>query len=444
MKYKIEVRTIWEFGQRKDDAGNPHQEDNLFPAHNRSQPSDRVFILCDGMGGHEAGEVASATVCESMTKSLIPLKPTYTADDISAAVNSAYDALDAIDNGSQGKRKMGTTMTCLVLHEGGAIMAHMGDSRIYHIRPGKEREDTKILFQTRDHSLVNDLIAIGEITQEEAKVHPRKNVITRALQPHMESRQQADIKTSVNVRAGDWFYLCSDGMLEQMDDSAIRFIFSDATGGIEDKVVMLTQATRENRDNHTAFLVHILDVEDPLPISEVMEPAALPPLMGDVEDADSKDSISNDKSTEVGISALGNSRMERTSTEPPVLKIKWLSVVIIAAVSVWAGVFFVKKCLRAEDQPQSVEAEGVDSIKEAEKGSKGDANRGALNAETTKESEKKVQGEGGNITEVVRRGAIKPGTIDEALKVDTSKEGDNDAASIESDLVRECVAQPQN
>lgn len=302
MKYKIEIRSIWEVGQRKDENGNPHQEDCIFPAPGKYQSDDRLFILCDGMGGHAAGEVASATVCDAMSKMLLSIKTNYTADDIANAVTAAYDALDALDNGSQGKSKMGTTMTCLVLHEGGVIMSHMGDSRIYHIRPGKEREDTNILFQTRDHSLVNDLIAIGEITPEEAKTHPRKNVITRALQPHMENRQRADIKTSVNVRAGDWFYLCSDGMLEQMDDSTIRFIFSNSTGDIDNKAEMLIQATRENKDNHTAFLIHILEVENPLPVEDENKQDTLPPLMGTIEDdvhSKSNDNFDDDKSTEI-------------------------------------------------------------------------------------------------------------------------------------------------
>lgn len=282
MKYKIEIRTIWEYGQRKDANGNPHQEDSLFPPHKQYQPSDRVFILCDGMGGHEAGEVASATVCEAMGKALLPPKSTYSADDIRKAVNAAYDALDAIDNGSQGKGKMGTTMTCLVLHQNGATLAHMGDSRIYHIRPGKEREDTQILFQTCDHSYVNDLVKVGAIKPEEAKNHPKKNIITRALQPNVENREHPDIKEISNIKAGDWFYLCSDGMLEQMDDNNIRFMFSDATGDIDSKTEKLTQATYYNRDNHTAFIIHILEVEGSAPTPATHDD--MPQLMGTIED----------------------------------------------------------------------------------------------------------------------------------------------------------------
>lgn len=287
MNYSLEIRNIWEFGQRKDENGMPHQEDNLFPAYGAQKESDRVFILCDGMGGHAAGEVASLTVCDTMSHSLLKATP-FSESDINKAVNDAYDALDAIDNSeTQGRTKMGTTMTALVLHSGGATIAHMGDSRVYHIRPGKEREDTRIMFQTRDHSLVNDLIAIKEITPEMAKTHPRRNVITRALQPHSSPRQHPDIKSTSDIKPGDYFFLCSDGMLEQMDDSIIRFIFSDSAGDIDKKTNMLTQATRENKDNHTAILVHIISVEGE-------QQASIPPLMGSVEDdTDSKNTTGN-------------------------------------------------------------------------------------------------------------------------------------------------------
>ena len=341
MKYKIETGSIWEFGQRKDEQGNPHQEDSIFPAHGKSQPSDRLFILCDGMGGHAAGEVASSTVCEAMSKSLLPLKPDFAESDISTAVTAAYDSLDAIDNNAEGKNKMGTTMTCLVLHGGGATIAHMGDSRVYHIRPGKEREDTEILFQTRDHSLVNDLVAIGEITPEEAKTHPRKNVITRALQPHVENRQQADIRTINDIKPGDWFYLCSDGMLEQMDDSAIRFIFSDATGGMDKKLEMLTLATRENRDNHTAYLIHVLDVECQQSVKKPDN--VLPPLMGDVEDTQNEESArvqtsTSNTSTNTPSEAAVN---YNTDNAAPNQRSKTIIIVILAALALIAGALYL-------------------------------------------------------------------------------------------------------
>lgn len=75
-------------------------------------------------------------------------------------------------------------MTFLKLHNDGATVAHMGDSRVYHIRPGKEGANTQILFVTEDHSLINDLIKTGELTKEEARHSKQRNVITRAMQPN--------------------------------------------------------------------------------------------------------------------------------------------------------------------------------------------------------------------------------------------------------------------
>ena len=75
MKFKLKAYSIWEFGKRVDANGNPHQEDSLFPAHGEQQDSDRLFVLCDGMGGHDAGEVASATVCEAMGRSVMASVP---------------------------------------------------------------------------------------------------------------------------------------------------------------------------------------------------------------------------------------------------------------------------------------------------------------------------------------------------------------------------------
>lgn len=270
MKFKLQAYSIWEFGKRVDANGNPHQEDSIYPAHGQQRDSDRLFVLCDGMGGHDAGEVASATVCEAMSRSVMSSVPDaealFTDDMLQKAVADAFDALDRHDSGAV--KKMGTTMTFLKLHAGGATIAHMGDSRVYHIRPGKDAADTQILFCTEDHSLVNDLVKVGELTPEEARTSPQKNIITRAMQPHMDRRPHADVKHITDIRPGDYFYMCSDGMLEQMEDDNIRFNFSAMTGDDANKVNILTNATYYNRDNHTAFIIHILDVEG--------APAAMP------------------------------------------------------------------------------------------------------------------------------------------------------------------------
>ena len=177
-------------------------------------------------------------------------------------MDEPFNALDVKDNGSP--KKMGTTMTLLRLHEEGAFMAHMGDSRIYHIRPGTDGKDTGIIYESSDHSLVNDLIRLGEMTREEARNSRQKNIITRAMQPHMNKRPTADVHETSDIRKGDFFLLCSDGMLEQPemeDGSLIRKIFSLKGGTDEEKVRILRTLTEGNKDNHSALIIHITDVE---------------------------------------------------------------------------------------------------------------------------------------------------------------------------------------
>lgn len=256
MKFKIKAYNLQELGQRTN------QEDSLFPALGKSTSDDRLFVLCDGMGGHEKGEVASATVCETLSRVILSAwHPGEVLSDelFLQALSAAYDALDAKDNGEE--RKMGTTLTFLCLHASGATVAHIGDSRIYQLRPASKNSPARIVFRTQDHSLVNDLVKIGEITEEEAKHHPQKNVITRAIQPCQEHRAKADIAHLTDILPGDYFYMCSDGMLEEASDENILNIITKPNATDEQKLEMLRNVTEENKDNHTAHLIHIDGVE---------------------------------------------------------------------------------------------------------------------------------------------------------------------------------------
>ncbi len=256
MKYRLTPYSIHELGQRQN------QEDALFPAHGKSTSDDRLFILCDGMGGHEKGEVASATVCEAMSNTILSRwSPDAPLSDelLLQAIDDAYDALDAKDGGEA--KKMGTTMTLVCFHSDGVTVAHIGDSRVYQLRPAKGKTPASIEFQTRDHSLVNDLIKLGEITEEDAKNHPQKNVITRAMQPCQERRCKADIAHLTDVQPGDYFYMCSDGMLEQTSNENLLYIITKSDSSNEQKVEMLLDVTSENKDNHTAHLIHVDKVE---------------------------------------------------------------------------------------------------------------------------------------------------------------------------------------
>lgn len=242
---KIEIYPplcIHELGQRAN------QEDAI------AQWDNRLFVLCDGMGGHEKGEVASQTVCQSLVKWFEGnIKDDFFSDDqLREATEYAYTELDKFDDNSL--RKMGTTLTLLYIYNSGVIAAHIGDSRIYHIRPNET-----ILYQSRDHSLVFDLFQAGEIIYEEMATHPQKNIITRAMSPGKDNRHRPDIIHITDIKPDDYFYMCSDGMLEQMTNDELLSLLSANTSD-EDKQKRLTELTANNQDNHSTWLIRIKNV----------------------------------------------------------------------------------------------------------------------------------------------------------------------------------------
>ena len=241
-----------------------NQEDCIYPAHLSS--SDSVFILCDGMGGHERGEVAASTVAETMGAELAEAARNGTYIDPTVfcrSLGTAYDALDRLPV-DDPKRKPGTTLTCLCLNRESYLAAHIGDSRIYHVRPSlfdPVSSELGIIYRSEDHSLVRQLVRAGQITEEEARTHPRRNVITRAMQPQLATRFNATVLESDDILPGDYFFLCSDGVLEQLSDRRLCEILAEP--GLTDAErldAILAECDRGTNDNHTCILVPIEDV----------------------------------------------------------------------------------------------------------------------------------------------------------------------------------------
>lgn len=332
----------------------------MFPEFGKQTDTDRLFILCDGMGGHDAGEVASATVCEAMSKSILndghDKDGEFTTDDFDTAIDKAFIALDKKDTGAE--KKMGTTMTFLKLHNGGAFIAHMGDSRVYHIRPGKDGESTEILHETSDHSLVNDLIKIGELSKKDARNSNQKNIITRAMQPNMGRRPKAEIYRTADIRPGDYFYMCSDGMLEQAemeDGSSLKNVFSEMGGSDENKVEILKSVTEKNRDNHTAFIIHITDVIDPIQESAESSSIAADKFAAIVEDeqsasgasdADKNHTTAIEESDTEQLGVKGGKGSGHRKIAPMVIR---FVVAAVAVIAIFVAVNSVRSCITKND-----------------------------------------------------------------------------------------------
>ena len=192
------------FGSRTDiGCLRDHNEDSLVVA-------PPLFAVADGMGGHAAGEVASE-IAVNVLAERAPAHPDPEA--LGRAVEEANRAIIVAAHEGRGREGMGTTMTAAMLEGERLIIAQVGDSRASLLHQGKLQQ------LTRDHSLMADMIEAGQLTPEEARTHPNRSVITRALgsDPHT----QPDLY-EINVETGDRLLICSDGLSGMVCDNDIE------------------------------------------------------------------------------------------------------------------------------------------------------------------------------------------------------------------------------
>ena len=249
---KIEIKEpqwYWQKGNREN------QEDALYPTDYDEQHP--FFVVCDGVGGNDCGEVASNLVCETFGEYMtIVFEKGGTLD-----IKTFEDVLTLIWEKLYDNRKisqtMATTLAFAAITSDGVFVAHIGDSRVYQIRPSEG-----IIFKTEDHSLVNELLKNKLITKEEAANHPKRNVITRCMnvQKNCRGYDEATINIIRNVEAGDIFLICSDGVYDEIDDKNIAGILSEGIS-LSEKREKLAKSTVNSKDNNTAILIEISSVE---------------------------------------------------------------------------------------------------------------------------------------------------------------------------------------
>lgn len=170
------------------------------------------MVVCDGMGGHAAGSVASGIAVREFV-SRIKQDSSFDGDQVQKAVDAAGEMMRLEVAGNPDLAGMGTTLAAVWVEGGRALIAHVGDSRVYRLGDGGFKR------LTDDHSLVFDMVRRGEISEEEAAVHPRRNIITRALDGTASVR--ADI-SSLDLRDGDRLLICTDGLNGMVDDARIE------------------------------------------------------------------------------------------------------------------------------------------------------------------------------------------------------------------------------
>ncbi len=213
-----------------------------------------IFVVADGMGGAQAGEVASKAATEAFDRDLPDAPPERILRETIEAANRRIHDLARADPSRAG---MGTTITAAIVNAEGeeVCIGHVGDSRAYRFRGGRLER------LTRDHSLVEEMRRKGQITDAQAEDHPQRSIITRALGP--EPEVEVDVQT-VPADAGDVFLLCSDGLTTMLDEERIRGILAGAASMSEAVRVLVDEANRAGgRDNITALALRLEDVNAP-------------------------------------------------------------------------------------------------------------------------------------------------------------------------------------
>lgn len=236
-----------------------NQEDARCPDIDQMDASQRFFVVCDGVGGASYGELASKTVCMAIQKKMkkFDLSQDFTNEMFSEVLDYAYGQLDR--QAESASMDMGTTLTFLCLHGEGCTIAHIGDSRIYQLRP-----NIGIVYKSDDHSLVNNMVRSGMLSPEQAEDHPQGNVITRCMKPvsGMENRSLATVLRTIDVRQGDYFLLCSDGVQKCLDDDKLVELLLMNDDSNKKKMQLMAQMAHDSHDNNTAILVQVRFVEN--------------------------------------------------------------------------------------------------------------------------------------------------------------------------------------
>ncbi len=249
--------TLYMAGQTDVGLARDHNEDAITWDFQRG-----LAMLADGMGGHNAGDVASRMCLEkldtilitALDKSLGNIRPNKNASReatlLRRAINKANTAVfeNALDN--EERKGMGTTLVAVLFYDDRVVVAHVGDSRLYRLRSNTLEQITA------DHSLVRELLEKGAISAEEAVDNPYSHVITRAV----GIRPRVPIEThEYDVRSGDTFLLCSDGLTDRVSDKEIEETLV-AAGGLWERAAQRLIDLANNKGGHDNISVILVGV----------------------------------------------------------------------------------------------------------------------------------------------------------------------------------------
>lgn len=240
-------------------------EDSIFPPCTRISENDRLFLVCDGVGGNHMGEVASSLACKGFHE-YFQKHPSEPVDQnyISEAFSYTQTLFDDFFNHDPKAKGMATTLVLITFNASGCYVAHCGDSRCYHIR------QNKILWKSFDHTTLNELVINGIISQEEADSSPKSNRISRAMQGNSVKRVKPDIHQIEDIQADDYFFLCSDGVWSCISDNELIDILTSSNSEIGKIKTVKYLCEANSDDNFSAIMLKIRTLKSN-PIDKIID-----------------------------------------------------------------------------------------------------------------------------------------------------------------------------
>lgn len=248
---QLEYASISDIGFRRQMNQDAYRV-QLCPERQTWEEYGHLFVVCDGMGGHAVGELASKIAIDTIPQVFFKSRETDAAECLKKSIEIANTNIN--DRGMQNHdfQRMGTTCSALVLSPRGAIIGHVGDSRVYRVR-GLDVEQL-----TFDHSLQWELLRQGKMSPEEIFLKQPRNVITRSLGPMPDVR--VDVEGPHPVLPGDVYLLCSDGLTGHINDAEIGMITRHLPPAVASRLLVHLANLRGGSDNITVVIVRVGDV----------------------------------------------------------------------------------------------------------------------------------------------------------------------------------------
>ena len=251
------------FGTGKSDVGKvrANNEDTIYVNNEGLGNLPNLFIVADGMGGHNAGEVASAGAVEAFCNHLREISDTIN-NDADSIMDLLTQCLELANRNVHGDAQntpdhagMGTTFTACVINEDRLIYAHVGDSRVYLFHDNTDSgfdNGEPIVQLTRDHTLVADMVDAGSVTPDDARCHPNKNILTRAVGTDTGVIIDSGIVSLENVK---YVLMCTDGLTDMLDDTVMREIITTDSSISEKIDTMIAKALDAGGDDNISVIL---------------------------------------------------------------------------------------------------------------------------------------------------------------------------------------------